>query len=896
MILRLLVSVLAIALSMLPAWLGGTTTPNWIESAEVANLGQVVLDELSSQYLDIKTKDNQLMIYTRVAPDEVAPNEVFTVIDRIQAKDQPIEAQSRGELPASFHIEDGETHTAERHRLSSRGAIENRYDVRAPGREGTYVLQGEASARLAMQAAQEEPGSADLELDLIVNVEGDGSDGEPNFEVMELVGPSTVSQGSSATFFGTIANTGEVGGSATFDFRVNGERIRGSRLELASGGTRMVSASYTFSQSGDHRLSLVVGNDAEQLTVTVMPPQRNHPPVALFSHDPTTTKPDKPITFDGSASEDPDGSIEVYRWDFGDGTTVSQQSPIVTHKYEKPGHYWVTLTVRDDRGAEMSSFRPLAVEAEETPVARPFCVRQRELCLIGVGLIPIVVNQLIPQLEPPQWDSTVDAADVVPWVSPTGMAFFPVNQLLIAFPPHVNQGDVQHLMRVLAPGSVITSRFPPINGYLIRFPEIDRLLRVTDKVERLNSLQAKFERWVPQGAFVIKNYLGWNAGQNTGEINTEQLRRVYETLKLPQAWNLMNDAALNNEDDETVEIAIIDSGIQADHREFENVLKVGRSYVKQDGVRQDWWTDTSDSGHGTGVSGLIGAMSGNGGIDGVLSPVTDRYHLVIYKTMLFETNAEDVSYSGSDEQVRTYLKRTAPDRHDDYEALKEATAAPLSSVLHAISNAAENGYSIVNISSEWDKESFESDKQDNIKIVYDIFQTYMESYEDLLFVTAAGNGEGKSKPVTERIGFSLTGKVHAPGGVEASNNITVAATDVDGQLIAPFSNYKTGFEASEMLAAPGVGVLTTHNSSDYPYVSKHGTSFSTPLVAGIAALVRTLDPNRSPTEIRQLLLESASTETASLMRLVDACEAVGQVLVDTNQGPDNVEAFCEGNS
>ncbi len=53
------------------------------------------------------------------------------------------------------------------------------------------------------------------------------------------------------------------------------------------------------------------------------------------------------MTFDGSASYDPDGTIESYDWDFGDGTTSS--GIIVSHVYNDDGLYEVTLTITDDQ-------------------------------------------------------------------------------------------------------------------------------------------------------------------------------------------------------------------------------------------------------------------------------------------------------------------------------------------------------------------------------------------------------------------------------------------------------------------------------------------------------------------------------------------------------------------
>jgi hypothetical protein len=53
-------------------------------------------------------------------------------------------------------------------------------------------------------------------------------------------------------------------------------------------------------------------------------------------------------SFDAAASQDPDGTIAAYAWDFGDGQTASGAQ--TTHVYAKGGTYAASLTVVDDSG------------------------------------------------------------------------------------------------------------------------------------------------------------------------------------------------------------------------------------------------------------------------------------------------------------------------------------------------------------------------------------------------------------------------------------------------------------------------------------------------------------------------------------------------------------------
>ncbi|MEZ4424691.1 MAG: PKD domain-containing protein [Gemmatimonadota bacterium] len=77
----------------------------------------------------------------------------------------------------------------------------------------------------------------------------------------------------------------------------------------------------------------------------------------------------QPIAFDGTGSNDPDGTIVQYDWDFGDGSTGSGATP--SHVYATAGSYTATLTVTDNRGgtATASSAVTVNVPANIPPVA-----------------------------------------------------------------------------------------------------------------------------------------------------------------------------------------------------------------------------------------------------------------------------------------------------------------------------------------------------------------------------------------------------------------------------------------------------------------------------------------------------------------------------------------------
>jgi hypothetical protein len=76
------------------------------------------------------------------------------------------------------------------------------------------------------------------------------------------------------------------------------------------------------------------------------------PPVVNVTQTPAgEIDPGDRVTFDASASSDPDGTITLYIWTFGDGATLTGSDyQVVEHKYEEGGVYDVSLVLFDNDG------------------------------------------------------------------------------------------------------------------------------------------------------------------------------------------------------------------------------------------------------------------------------------------------------------------------------------------------------------------------------------------------------------------------------------------------------------------------------------------------------------------------------------------------------------------
>ena len=91
------------------------------------------------------------------------------------------------------------------------------------------------------------------------------------------------------------------------------------------------------------------------------------PPIASFTYTPSAPKVGDTVTFT-SNSTDPDGSIQSWDWNFGDGTPHGN-TETVTHTYATAGDFTVNLTVTDND--ELTDTKSITITVSETPPPPP---------------------------------------------------------------------------------------------------------------------------------------------------------------------------------------------------------------------------------------------------------------------------------------------------------------------------------------------------------------------------------------------------------------------------------------------------------------------------------------------------------------------------------------------
>jgi cell wall-associated protease len=233
--------------------------------------------------------------------------------------------------------------------------------------------------------------------------------------------------------------------------------------------------------------------------------------------------------------------------------------------------------------------------------------------------------------------------------------------------------------------------------------------------------------------------------------------------------------------------------------------------------------------HGTHVAGIIGAQRDNGiGADGVA------------------------------QNVKVMMIRAVPDG-DEYDK----------DIALAIRYAVDNGAKVINM-------SFGKGLSPEKNWVDDAVR-YAE-LKDVLIIHAAGNDAEDT---------DTTGNFPNPElkllRRKASNFITVGASSdpkISGDLVADFSNYG---KATVDVFAPGVKIYSTlPGKSSYGFLK--GTSMASPVVAGVAAVIRSYFPDLSASQVKYAIEKSAVSDPALKVTRPGTKESVAFSELSTSGG------------
>lgn len=328
-----------------------------------------------------------------------------------------------------------------------------------------------------------------------------------------------------------------------------------------------------------------------------------------------------------------------------------------------------------------------------------------------------------------------------------------------------------------------------------------------------------------------------NTGQNGGLPLAD--------IEAAPAWSVTTGSR-------SVVVGVVDTGIDYNHPDLKpNVWSAPTSFTVQFGPNDkltcaagthgyDAITNTCNpmdqNGHGTHVSGTIGATGNNSlGVTGVNWAVS-----------MMGLRFMDSSGKGTVANAIRAIQF----------AIQVKAALPSSAGIRVLSNS-------------WGGSG-------NSQALLDAIN--QANLAGILFVAAAGN-DGQDQNTTPSY----------PGAYRAANVVSVAATD-NTDALATFSNYGS---TTIDLGAPGVNIASTYPNSGYASMS--GTSMATPHVAGAAALVLAACASLNTAALRATLVGNVDPVGAlagktvtggrlNVYKAVNAC-AAGSATPPTNTLP-----------
>jgi PKD repeat protein len=136
--------------------------------------------------------------------------------------------------------------------------------------------------------------------------------------------------------------------------------------------TNSQTVTHPYASSGPKTVTLKITDTNAHTDTTTQTITVDNPPAAAFSVTTPSPRVGSPVSFDGSGSNEPGGSISSYSWGFGDGATDTTSGAHPSHTYALPGTYNVTLTVADPDGHTASVTHAITVAAiPATPAPAP---------------------------------------------------------------------------------------------------------------------------------------------------------------------------------------------------------------------------------------------------------------------------------------------------------------------------------------------------------------------------------------------------------------------------------------------------------------------------------------------------------------------------------------------
>ncbi|NMN02490.1 InlB B-repeat-containing protein [Bifidobacterium panos] len=338
-------------------------------------------------------------------------------------------------------------------------------------------------------------------------------------------------------------------------------------------------------------------------------------------------------------------------------------------------------------------------------------------------------------------------------------------------------------------------------------------------------------------------------------------------------------------------VGVIDSGIFGSNSDLTDQIDESQSVscvvngVPQQGTNSStgkplWWAD--DSTHGTHVAGTIAAANNGEGVDGV-SPTSKVASIRVLRNNHTDTEQEVCGYMWAGQQHMDVTNASLGNYTPMYPNTSSLDAAAQEVLQRAVNYATSQG--VVNVASAMN-EDLDLDnlyqvqrngllQQDNTPPVFGPGESNAE--DSSVFGQGQTASAGDSSLAAKISGDGVVIPAMLDGVISVSAVQKTKQYSYDSLSRASFSNYGVN---SIDVAAPGVNITSTCYASLQGTCSMSGTSMAAPHAAGVAALLKAIHPDYTPSQIEALLKKHAKELYAQLSAPTDGKEYRGAGLVN----------------
>lgn len=294
-----------------------------------------------------------------------------------------------------------------------------------------------------------------------------------------------------------------------------------------------------------------------------------------------------------------------------------------------------------------------------------------------------------------------------------------------------------------------------------------------------------------------------------------------------RAWQLIGDQGLTQQ---TVRVAVIDSGVDFNHPDLAGRLLSGYNYIFTTTLPYD------DFGHGTHVTGIIAALA---------------------------NNAKGIAGGTSHVEI------------DPLKMLGSTGTGSIVNLNRAICDAADRGADVINMSLEVPS-SLDATLADQMQAAVDYAYN-----KGSIIVAAAGNSNGGPVYYPARLNHVIAVAATTPENTRASYSAIGTQLDIAAGGGSFTESVLSTWPASVSGKCTGAGRVLLMEGGAY-YCTEPGTSMAAPLVSAAAAMLLSLQPSLTSDQVEAILEETAraiglpSTQVGA--GLLDMAAAVRRML------------------